>query len=562
MASQRLDAAAKPLVATSLPNMAGSDGAEKAGSDGAFREGVIPKPPHDPNPSVFLVEAAEVETRLRQHVLELLEPTIRKQGILEKKIKEAMAVIDARGDVMDELRRVKERAESLYGQVDHFREELAGWDKERRAQEQVVGDRLSLQETEINALRQSIDFKADNNASVNRALKGLGDLLASAREETVDLRRYCVERIDLSRDKFSKLRDEFEMRMMAAENQIHRIQDAHVASGSNVTQMQSSISLMNQRVDECMDICADVQRSKASVTGMEELQQDLTEFIRHMSMTVSSLKAQFSALVEDVKDHMQTAAKVAGVSVAEQMDAMREEYQHEVSRINTMRRELDDFTRHQKQQLTALRADIAGCQNGCEGGVQAVRESVADLARKGHANTQNVEVDLQQLRKCLRDLEANFQAGANSRHYGGDVLAMLVESAMLAAALDMADDTDRKSIALFGSKGSDGKQQDCSLPGISPSEKFGSRSARTPRKKATATAGSTSAFEQPVVTIDRRCLSCSGSSATVLAGFKLACLSYAPSPVEYEKITYSRTELIRLRMDLLRQAKDRLRSIE
>merc|ERR1719221_204616 len=196
----------------------------------------------------------------------------------------------------------------------------------------------------------------------------------------MDLRKYCVERIDLGRDKFAKLRDEFDMRMMAVENQIHCIQDAHAASGTSVTQMQSSISLMSQRVDECVDIVSDLQRSKASVICMEELQQDLTEFIRHMSMTVSSLKAQSSTLVEDVKEHMQTAAKVAGMSVAKQMDAMREEYQREVNRIDKIRRELDDFTEHEKQQLSALRAEIMGYQSGCEGGVQAVRESVADLA--------------------------------------------------------------------------------------------------------------------------------------------------------------------------------------
>jgi len=62
----------------------------------------------------------------------------------------------------------------------------------------------------------------------------------------------------------------------------------------------------------------------------------------------------------------------------------------------------------------------------------------------------------------------------------------------------------------------------------------------------------------PVMTIDKRCLSCSGNTATVLAGFKLACLQYAPSPVLYRDVPHSRTELIRLRMELIKQAKDEL----
>lgn len=43
-----------------------------------------------------------------------------------------------------------------------------------------------------------------------------------------------------------------------------------------------------------------------------------------------------------------------------------------------------------------------------------------------------------------------------------------------------------------------------------------------------------------------------------LAGFKMACLQYAPGPVVYESTTYSRAELIRMRIDLLNQAKEHL----
>merc|ERR1712137_739626 len=66
----------------------------------------------------------------------------------------------------------------------------------------------------------------------------------------------------------------------------------------------------------------------------------------------------------------------------------------------------------------------------------------------------------------------------------------------------------------------------------------------------------------PVVTIDKRCLSCSGSAATTLAGFKLACLQYAPSAVEYEQEIYGRSELINKRLGLLEQAKKQLNAFD
>lgn len=69
-------------------------------------------------------------------------------------------------------------------------------------------------------------------------------------------------------------------------------------------------------------------------------------------------------------------------------------------------------------------------------------------------------------------------------------------------------------------------------------------------------------LSDPTVMLDTRCLSCSGNQATVLAGFKMACLQYAPTPVLYEKSAYTRTELIKLRVDLLEQVREQLRQVE
>jgi len=163
-----------------------------------------------------------------------------------------------------------------------------------------------------------------------------------------------------------------------------------------------------------------------------------------------------------------------------------------------------------------------------------------------------------------------------------DALAMMVESELLGAMLELQDDQDRKSISLFGYKGAEGKQAPYSphkedtargwtLPELDPGGSQRSRSlvpattprtsmdpTRTPRRKAGTLAAGGEA-DAPVMTIDKRCLSCSGNASTVLAGFKLACLSYAPSPVVYRDMPHSRSELIKLRMDLLAQAKEQLR---
>merc|ERR1711981_1269582 len=63
---------------------------------------------------------------------------------------------------------------------------------------------------------------------------------------------------------------------------------------------------------------------------------------------------------------------------------------------------------------------------------------------------------------------------------------------------------------------------------------------------------------EAVISVDNRCLRCSGQAQHVLSGFKMACLQYAPGPVSYAKKLYKREELLDLRQKLLEQAQEQL----
>merc|ERR1719355_58466 len=60
--------------------------------------------------------------------------------------------------------------------------------------------------------------------------------------------------------------------------------------------------------------------------------------------------------------------------------------------------------------------------------------------------------------------------------------------------------------------------------------------------------------QKPVVRVDNRCLSCSGQAPLVLSAFKMACLQYAPSPVEHDGSKHDRGELLQQRSQLLQTA--------
>lgn len=573
--------------------------------------------------TAFLIEVAEVETRLRQHILELIEPSIRKQGILEGRLREVKAYIGNTKDEVEDLKKISSGAEGIYSMVESFRVEMSSWDKQRHEHEAKVGDRLSMQETEINALRQSLEvLKGADHGSSSRTLKNFGDMLAAYKDENTDLRRFCLERIDLNRDKLAKLRDEFETRTMILENQMHHLQDMQTTTNTKVAHVEEIVSRMDRRVDESANGIADLWRSKASVTCVEEQQLDLTEFMRHVNSVVSSLKQQFGSLVDDVKGHFQTATQIVGKSTAQQMDTIRGQYEEDIHRIDTVRREIEEFVQIQSKAHEQLQKDLVDLRKkfffgGAEEptaehseaaeepedteqpeaaavkaaavkasehpvaapskasdaqgmpermGIVQLHKALERLEKQRDIDSKGLQVEMAGYRKSIHDHEAILSEHSASIKQRKLIVNTLLETAMMGLHLEMQDDQDRKSIALFGVKGGNEKASSNNLPDIAnngrsrpPAIAPSSALKASPRRRLTK--GSETTPSPPdgdagaVLAVDNRCLSCSGNAATVLAGFKMACLQYAPSPVEWEKSSYSRSDLIHKRIQLLQQAK-------
>merc|ERR1719377_335652 len=47
-----------------------------------------------------------------------------------------------------------------------------------------------------------------------------------------------------------------------------------------------------------------------------------------------------------------------------------------------------------------------------------------------------------------------------------------------------------------------------------------------------------------ILSVDKRCLSCSGQAPTILSAFKMACLQYNPSPVKFHDVDHNRHDFL------------------
>lgn len=507
-----------------------------------------------------------------------MEPATLRTQKLEARLKEMGSTIQFLGEEVKKTRSQLEGTETLRSVVDTFRSQLTEAELGKAVFEQRHGDRMSGVESEISALRSVNEQKVAREKAFERNLRSMGELVSGAQEELAGLQTYCRERLDHGRDKLAKLRDEFESKSMVTDGLTQRLEDEQTEVRMELTHVKESLRQVSRNTSEAVKMTEDLQRSKASIVVVEEQQQEGAEFTRQITAQVGGLKQQFGSLIDDVKAHFHTALEAVGTSTARQMQDMRAKYQDEARSINRVTAEIDAFLEEQRGVQTALKDEVAEARNDVRSSVAMFHEQVKEQVRSAEHTTSNLAIEVQQLKTTLTEVTSKTRSHGTARTAESAVTNLLVECLLVSSALDWQDDQDRKSVALYGYKAGDnrpppGVQMPWTLPDIEGAARTTARSidgaARTTGKLLTPrqTGGK---FREgsgmstprsgvtPVMTIDNRCLSCSGSAATVLSGFKLACLEYAASPVEYQKATYSRAELIQLQMDLLRQAKQQL----
>merc|ERR1719217_104654 len=147
----------------------------------------------------------------------------------------------------------------------------------------------------------------------------------------------------------------------------------------------------------------------------------------------------------------------------------------------------------------------------------------------------------------------------------------MLESDKLQNAVEMQDSVDRKRIALMGVKDQEtvmarSTETDVSYPRPECRAKTAPGGIKGRPNLTAAKAGahgaapqSARAAAEPVIKVDNRCLGCSGQAPFVLSAFKMACLQYTSSPVDYNGNTADRDDLLKRRSGLLTRASHHLK---
>jgi len=531
-----MDTGAPVDEAQAAPTAPAQPDTARPGSGGAAGEPASPSRGRGVQlPKEREVEFAEFETRMRKFLLELVEPTIQKASSLQLDIDAIKNLTDKHAKSIQDVTLASVKAEQQISIVEHFREEMSRWDVQRRGQEAKVAEELSLMKHELDGFRYNLERKEASIHGLQRTVDRVTAEMNRLQDSQDQLRKYCEERIDQQSKSINTARADLEVKLIALETKHNSLADELWGEETGLAKVTGELSKTNLVVQQLTEEMKKVQDKKASLTQLAKVQEEVNELIREATSNVTSLKLTVGNVVSDVKEHFRTASNTIAAHNATMIAEIRGSYQEELDHSAKLRQEVMKFMQDTQAAIKHLEQVAQSSHDQTEAMVREVRLDVEELNRKRKRDKANADIENKALKKRLGGVFDNSDLVLKGLEHLSGVLAALLESNRMQAALELQDDNDRRKVALTGYKEQGGKDKQ--------------EGGKTPRK-----AGK----DQSVISVDNRCLSCSGQTATVLAGFKIACLQYAPGQVKYETKDYDRSELLVMRNELVEQAHEAL----
>ncbi|CAE7227547.1 unnamed protein product [Symbiodinium sp. CCMP2592] len=502
------------------------------------------------------LQIAHMETRLRAAVTELLEPTVQKMTVLGSEVEHLNTSVARHMKELDSLHLGQLRFQEQVGAVAQIKEEMGRWDSQRRIAEASMDEKLEAMLQKLEAQRFALEQKESTLHHMQRNLERVANEVNRLVEDQDAVRDICEARVDEQSRRFTQFKAETEVRFASMERQHNALSDELWGDELGLAKIAGELKKTNATFGKLEDAVAALQEGKAEAVQLEKLRADVAKMVHEAKTSTSQMRQTVGEVVNDVREHFRTASETIASHNANFVKQVREEYQVELSNSAKLREEVKSFMSKATQSVESLELRVDEVASKANALAAEAREELEELNRRRKRDKTSADNELKALKKRLGGVFDNSDAVLRGIEHIYSVLQPVLESELMQCALEKQDAVDRDRISLMGVKDDERTlartthtepqqpRPECRVK-TAPGGMKPSNTSNTDANHGLAQA------QKPVVRVDNRCVSCSGQAPLVLAAFKMACLHYAPSPIDYRGAAVERYELLDRREQLL-----------
>jgi archaellum component FlaC len=251
----------------------------------------------------------------------------------------------------------------------------------------------------------------------------------------------------------------------------------------------------------------------------------------HRKSSSSALSPEVTSLIQSVEpdDHTardrrgtvlstgsmgpQPKAEVDSDPDSEEMSSFAKEFKQIKGTVDELLSHKYEANDKMLQQLNLLKEELRRVDNENKIYIQLVQGETEQIGAKRKRDKSAFKQTLDKVVNKVDRTEANVERLKSENQNVSEMVACLVEFSFISHSLMTQDEEDKQTLKLLGTKGAPPAQSS--------------------------------------IKISADCLSCAGKSSIITHAFKLACISYDPSPLSYRSRVFSRVQLLQVAGNML-----------
>lgn len=516
------------------------------GGSAAKSKWINAAPDRPPIPPEMEIIMAEIEGRVKEMVLEVLAPTQHQNRMNSMEIGELKDVTKGQSLHLHELVQIPMKMLEFKELIDMFHHELGSFQREAAEMKVDTTEVRKTFQVEVEAL----GIKMQSRDSALRQLTFTVDKLRSHFDE-LDQRLEEAQNAQLTRVEelqraIGSLQTELEVKMAAVGLQHVKVTDQIWSCETEIARVTGELRHQSEVLKGLNQAVQELNATKVKQESLDSLKELVLERSIQTSNEVSGLKAEFRTTVNKVSGHLEALLSASTANVTSFYDDMRDAHDEQSKLVE---KAVSDFAKAAetfRKDMLAQSQETKNTMQRLEAVVQEVREGQFEMERKRRQDRAGMEAEIQASNHRVHGIFEAMGECLESTRTTQEALGKMVQALEVSFALGIQDEQDRLSVSLIGFKEE--------APAPSPSNSTATPS-QSPRKEQQSPRLQRKAS---VISVDHRCLSCSGQSPVVMAGFKMACLQYRPSPIAFEGTSFHRGELLQQIGQMLSFIRDRL----
>uniref|UniRef100_A0A7S4UX91 Uncharacterized protein n=1 Tax=Alexandrium monilatum TaxID=311494 RepID=A0A7S4UX91_9DINO len=517
------------------------------------------------------VAYAQMETRLRNMISELLQPTVQRTSVIVSDVDGLKNVVAQHTRGLQEVQLGQFKAAEQVSTITTFREEMGRWDTQRRKHEASIDEKVEAVQQRMEAFRYNLEQKESALHHLHRSVDRLALELNHTQEEQESQRNHFETRMDDQSRRVNQFKSEVDVCTAGLQLRHTALSDELWGEMTGLAKVVGELKKTNVAFQGLEDAVSELQQGKAEAAQLDKLRAEVQRMVHEANAAVASMKQTVGSVVNEVREHFRTASQTIAAHNATFVGEVRSEYQAELANAARLRDEVKDFVAHTEDGIAGLDARVAEAAARADALAAEARGEVEELNRRRKRDKTSSDNEFKALKRRLEGVFGDSGMVLRGIEHIYGVLQQVLQSDLIGCSVDLQDSIDRRRIALWGGVSSDdgslhrSRQLEPQRPRPECQGKSGTAPARMgggggplrggpgggappPAPRAPPVRG------EPNVRVEPRCLSCSGQAPLVLSAFKMACLQYAPSPVEHDGHQHERDDLLRRRQRLLQGA--------